>query len=1194
MVKTFLKNLQLGFSISLLILFFSSTASFISIKRLDENKDRLLNTSHSIKLFDAVLKDLQDAETAHRGYLLTGSKVFLAPYHQALQNLPKSLNHLDDIKYENTNQTANINKLKAKANERVNAFETLLEIKNEGGTITTEQLKHGKELMDDCNAVIDEIVSNEEIILKKTSTSLDFYSEYTSFFIVIATLISLFITIFLYRRVKKNYYKREELQGNLRAKEAEISKRLQIIEKIAGKISQGNYDISIDTKDGNDLGSVAESLNTMAVSLKESFDKINNKEWVQYGLASLNKGLLGEKTPAEISEEALSQLIHHSEGLNGALYLFDDSEELQLQSSYGLEKHMLKSYAVGEGMVGQVFVSKKTKHIENLTPESFNISFANGKLKISNLTLLPLLISDQSIGVIEIGFGEPLSEYKLEYLTESCRGIALAIEDAKNRSHIQKLLEETQTQTEELQSQHSELEGLNTELEAQAQKLQASEEELKVQQEELLQSNQELEERSRALEEKNQLIAERNLEIQHKAEQLALSTKYKSEFLANMSHELRTPLNSILLLSRLLAENEESNLNTDQVDSAKVIQSSGSSLLQLIDEILDLSKIEAGKMVLDIQKEDLLDIVQTIKSLFNPLAQEKNLNLLFHVEEGVNPTIETDRLRLEQILKNLISNALKFTSEGSVSLSVKQTQEDFLFIVKDTGIGISHDQQKIIFEAFRQADGSTKRRFGGTGLGLSISKEIAKLFGGHITLESETGKGSTFTLTVPKQYHYEPQHQNIDELLNEIAHEVVESQNLAETTTSSTAISIPKEIDDDRHNLKLGDKIILIVEDDINFAKTLLNYTRKQNYKGIVAVRGDIAAGLAEKHLPLAILLDIQLPIKDGWQVMDEIKSNPTTKHIPVHIMSSLQVKKESLKKGAIDFINKPVALEQINQIFNKIEEALARHPKKVLIIEENPKHASALSYFLNSSHIGTEIKSNISDSIYALMQNEADCVILDMGLPDKTGYEALDAMKKNPGLENLPIIVFTGKNLSQQEEARIKRYADSIVLKTAHSYKRILDEVGLFLHLVEENSIPANKKKINKLGSLQETLKDKKILIADDDVRNIFSLSKALEKYQVKVVSAIDGKDALEQLENNPDTTIVLMDMMMPEMDGYETIKRIRQIPEYKNLPIIAVTAKAMVGDREKCIKAGASDYISKPVDTDQLLSLLRVWLYE
>jgi len=405
-------------------------------------------------------------------------------------------------------------------------------------------------------------------------------------------------------------------------------------------------------------------------------------------------------------------------------------------------------------------------------------------------------------------------------------------------------------------------------------------------------------------------------------------------------------------------------------------------------------------------------------------------------------------------------------------------------------------------------------------------------------------------------------------------------------------IPIPADIPDDRDSIVAGDRFILIVEDDIEFAKILLKYTRQQNYKGIVVVRGDIAAEMVARYMPLAVLLDIQLPLKDGWQVMAEIKENPKTRHIPVHIMSSLQVKRESLLQGAIDFINKPMALEQMGDMFRKIEDALTRHPKKVLIVEENPKHAAALSLFLGSFDIASEIKSNVDDSIVALSSDTADCVILDMGVPDRVGYETLEAVKRNQGLENLPIIVFTGKNLSQVEEMKLKRYADSIIVKTANSYQRILDEVGLFLHLVEENNGPSTKSP-GRLGFLRDVLQGKKVLVADDDIRNIFSLTKALEKYQMTVVPATDGKDALKQLEDNPDVAVILMDMMMPEMDGYETIASIRQDQRYENMPIIAVTAKSMMGDREKCIAAGASDYISKPVDIDQLLSLLRVWMY-
>jgi len=711
-----------------------------------------------------------------------------------------------------------------------------------------------------------------------------------------------------------------------------------------------------------------------------------------------------------------------------------------------------------------------------------------------------------------------------------------------------------------------------------------------VQQEELLQSNQELEERTSLLEEKNQLIQERNLDIQQKAEQLEQSTKYKSEFLANMSHELRTPLNSILLLSKLMSENKD--LDTEYIEYAEVIQSSGQGLLGLIDEILDLSKIEAGKMKLEFADININEVTTDMKSLFNPLAKNKQLQLIIDVEEGLD-RINTDKMRMEQILKNLLSNAIKFTEQGKVSLIVKkqETGNSILFKVKDTGIGIPADKQGLIFEAFQQADGSTRRRFGGTGLGLSISRELAKLLGGEIELSSKEHAGSEFTLSLPVD-------RTTEILVNErFAPEEPEYEKPEVLVEERfTVTHIPMEIDDDRADIKTGDKSILIIEDDTSFAKILLDFTRKRGYKGIVAVRGDAGLELAHKYKPQAILLDIQLPVKDGWQVMEELKSNPETKPIPVHIMSSLEVKKESLLKGAVDFINKPVALEQMQEIFRKLEYALSKHPKKVLIVEENKQHAEALSYFLSNHNINTTVATNVGQSIGALSKKEVDCVILDMGVPDKNAYDTLEAIKRAEGLENLPIIIFTGKNLSKGEEIRIKQYADSIVVKTAHSYQRILDEAGLFLHLVEEKETEAKLKKpvSEKFGGLYEVLKNKTVLIADDDVRNIFSLTKALEQHKMKVLAATDGKEALQILQENPLVDIVLMDMMMPEMDGYESTREIRKIPAYKQLPVLAVTAKAMMGDREKCIAAGASDYISKPVDIDQLISLLRVWLYD
>ncbi|RYF91282.1 MAG: response regulator, partial [Chitinophagaceae bacterium] len=795
-------------------------------------------------------------------------------------------------------------------------------------------------------------------------------------------------------------------------------------------------------------------------------------------------------------------------------------------------------------------------------------------------------------GVIQLAARKDFSPVLHDFLKEAAFNVGTAIHSARDHQRLQDLLAETQAQSEELQAQHTELENINAELEAQAEKLQASDEELRVQQEELQQANQELEERSAMLEEKNELILERNLDIQAKSEALELSTRYKSEFLANMSHELRTPLNSILLLSRLLSENQAGNLNNDQVEYAEVIQTSGKGLLTLIDEILDLSKIESGKMELEYGPVNIQSFAKEINGLFMPIAKDKGLDFSVQLAPDAPSEIESDSMRLEQIIRNLVSNALKFTKQGSVSLSISRSNGNISFAVRDSGIGIPKEKHQTIFEAFQQADGSTRRQFGGTGLGLSISRELAKLLGGEIRLESEEGKGSVFTLIIPpdkssatvkKQINVSPTH----------FQPPAEDKPAAPKHQDTEYISanIPDAIPDDRNDIGSDDKVILIIEDDTAFARSLLDYTRQQHYKGIVAVRGDEGVELAKQFLPMGILLDVQLPIKSGWQVMEELKADKRTRPIPVHMMSSHQVKTKSLTRGAVDFINKPVAYEKLADVFKTIEDALSHHPKKVLIVEENPKHAQALAYFLDGFTIHSEIKNSVHDGIKALASENVDCVILDMGMPTQNSYDTLEQVKKTPGLENLPIIIFTGKNVSHVEEVKIKQYADSIVVKTAHSYQRILDEVSLFLHLVDEGKNTGSRFK--KLGELSEVLKGKTVLIADDDVRNIFSLTKSLEVYGMNIVSAMDGKEALQKLKENKHVDLVLMDMMMPEMDGYESTKRIREIPAYKKLPVIAVTAKAMTGDREKCISAGASDYITKPVDVDQLISLLRVWLY-
>lgn len=1177
--------------LSLLILFVTSLASYISIQNLIKSADLVSHSNKVMSSLDGVISTLKDAETGQRGYLLTGDKNFLEPYTGAEDHARDLLNIVSQETVDNAFQQKNTQALQDIVNNRLSIIAKTIKVKELGGTVSVAELLSGKVYMDDARNTIKKMQAEEQRLLTLRTQELNKISAYTPALILIAAALAILITFFFYRKVSSDFTVRMKLQKELQDKNIEIDNRIDVIRNIAGRISDGDYQIRLDEKEKDGLGSLAGSLNAMAESLQYSFSLLADKEWLQSGIASVNDKVVGEKSIEALAHDVLEEIVLRTKSTVAVFYLMGEDKNLHLEGSYALaEGERKRTLKVGEGICGQVVKSGNSILITDIPDGEMTISYASGSTKPKSVTAVPVLRNGVLVGVIELGSLTDFTPIHLEFLDNVSENIAIAIQVAQNRKRMQELLEETQAQAEELQAQHSELEGLNAELEAQSQKIQTSEEELRVQQEELLQSNQELEERTSLLEEKNQLIQERNLDIQQKAEQLELSTKYKSEFLANMSHELRTPLNSILLLSKLMSENKD--LDEEYIEYAEVIQSSGQGLLGLIDEILDLSKIEAGKMKLEYAPVMVSEVATDMRSLFNPIAKNKNLELVIDLEEGI-AQINTDKMRLEQILKNLLSNAIKFTAQGKVTLTVRKEEEQkrILFKVTDTGIGIPADKQGLVFEAFQQADGSTRRKFGGTGLGLSISRELAKLLGGEIELTSKENVGSEFSFALPLDHESEP----AEIVAPKISQSVYTERIIAPLPERFTVDHIPQDVEDDRHEIVAGDKIILIIEDDTSFAKILLGFTRKRGYKGIVAVRGDLGIELANLYHPIAILLDIQLPIKDGWQVMEELKSNPVTKPIPVHIMSSLEVKKESLLKGAVDFINKPVAIEHMQQIFQKLEYALSRHPKKVLIVEENKQHAEALSYFLSNYSINTEVAGNVTEGIDALQKKEVDCVILDMGIPDKSAYETLETIKKTEGLENLPIIIFTGKNLSKGEESRIKQYADSIVVKTAHSYQRILDEAGLFLHLVEEKATDSAKRPASeRLGGLYEVLNNKTVLIADDDVRNIFSLTKALEQHKMKVLAATDGKEALQVLKDNPLVDIVLMDMMMPEMDGYESTREIRKIHAYKHLPVLAVTAKAMMGDREKCIAAGASDYISKPVDIDQLISLLRVWLYD
>jgi signal transduction histidine kinase/CheY-like chemotaxis protein len=1215
-----LRSLQIGFGLSLLLLIITSVASFNSIRKLMESSRRVEHTDSLVHLLTQTVSTLKDAETGQRGFLLTNDTVFLRPYYGAQDRALGFIDRIQGMTVDDPVQQENAKELRDIVANRLNILQAVIDQKRTDNLYSLADLRKGLGYMDEVRLIVQRMQEEEQRLLTERIDQVRWYSMYTPVLIIVAAVLSILITLFFYRRLHVDYHERAALYSELQRKEADIARRIDIIGDIAGQVGEGNYQVRVPDDQKDSLGELSTALNKMAESLEYSFGLLSEQEWLQSGVVRVSDRMVGETDKEALVGNVLSFVAEYTRSPIGALYRLDGKTGmLTLEGRYGFagdkDRERLQ---VGEGLAGQVARDRKRVVLNDIRAEEWVIRLASGDIRPRTVVAFPLFYEKKIKGVIELGSLDGYSGRELEFLDRIGDSIGSAIHSIERRQRLQELLAETQAQAEELQSQHGELEHLNLELEAQAEKLQMNEEELRVQQEELMQTNQELEERSRTLEEKNQLILIRNLEIQKNAEELALTTKYKSEFMANMSHELRTPLNSILLLSRLLVENEKGNLSDEQTEYARVIRNSGQGLLQLIDEILDLSRIESGKVQLEHSMVSVAELTGEMQSLFVPIARDKNLGLNIRVEAGAPGQLETDKGRLGQILKNLLSNALKFTHKGSVDLVVRgsSSQPNFIeFVVKDSGIGIPAEKHQLIFEAFQQADGSTRRKYGGTGLGLSISRELSRLLGGDIRVESRPEEGAEFTVSVPQfRVASEEAGHSVGPAGSDdangmqgvsVAGDANGKQGMSVAGDSTglrvaasgpvyTLSEAPAEIPDDRGQIEPGDKLLLIVEDDPFFAHELLGFSRRKGYKGIVAVSGDAAIRLARQYLPMGILLDVQLPVKSGWEVMDELKKDPRTRSIPVHIMSSFEVKNESLLRGAVDFLPKSMALEHMDQAFEKIEYFLHRSARKVVIVEDNLRHAEALAYFLGTHDLRMEISSTIAQSEEMIRKEAVQGVILSRE-GGKEGRDTLEMVRKNPVFEHLPLIVFTEMNISRVEEARLRKYADSIVVKTAHSYQRVLDEASLFLHMVSRGpeTPGGNGNGMNPQGALREVLIGKSVLVADDDVRNIYSLTKALEQHKMRVVTAMDGCEALS-LAQAGGIDIVLMDMMMPEMDGFEAITRIRRNPRLRRLPIIAVTAKAMAGDRQRCIQAGASDYISKPVDIDQLLSLLRIWLHE
>jgi CheY-like chemotaxis protein/signal transduction histidine kinase/HAMP domain-containing protein len=1003
----------------------------------------------------------------------------------------------------------------------------------------------------------------------------------------------------------------KDLTENVNQLAANLTTQVRAIAEVATAVTKGDLTRSITVQAEGELGALKGNVNEMIRNLKDTTQKNTEQDWLKTNLAKFTRMLQGQRDLMTVTKLILSELAPVVSAQHGVFYMMDDSQEgaayLKLTSSYAYRerKGLNNQFRIGEGLVGQCAFEKDRILLREVPGDYIRINSGLGESPPQNIVVLPVLFEGKVKAVIELASFNQFKDIHLNLLDQLTETIAIVLNTIEANMRTEALLKQSQTLAEELQSQQEELRETNTRLERQAASLQASEELLKEQQDELRNANEELEKKARQLssqkaevEAKNQEIELAQLSLQERAEQLALTSKYKSEFLANMSHELRTPLNSLLILAEMLAENVDGNLSTKQQDFAQTIFASGSDLLSLINDILDMAKIESGTMAIEVSEVAFPDLRDYVERTFHPVAENKGLDCVVELARDPPHGIFTDSKRLQQVLRNLLSNAFKFTEHGRVGLRVGVARDGWAsdhpvlsradtvvaFAITDTGIGIPADKLKVIFEPFQQADMGTARKYGGTGLGLSISREIARLLGGEIRVQSQPGQGSTFTLYLPHAYlspSVRPQG---------VAYGAgVESPRLAEVPALSHA---EPEVGGDRDAIQPGDKVVLIVEHDPKFAAILLDAAHGKGFKGLITSSGETAVELARKVRPAAITLDLMLPDVNGMVVLDRLKHDPRTRHIPVHIISVDETGEHGLRLGAFAMLKKPVTKKGLEEAFTSIQKFLERRSRNLLVVEDNEFERGQIVNLIGNGDVQTTAVATAAEALAALQAQPFDCLVVDLRLPDMNGIDLIEKIQKELSLPNLPVVVYTGKDLTAAEQDRLREMAEAVILKDARSLDRLLDETTLFLHRVEAN-LPSPARQLLKHGQQTDPLlAHKKVLIVDDDLRNIFALTSILERWQMDVFRAENGREGLELLRQTPDVAVVLMDIMMPEMDGYETIRAIRQQEEFRALPIIALTAKAMKGDREKCLEAGASDYVAKPVKSEQLISLLRVWL--
>jgi CheY-like chemotaxis protein/signal transduction histidine kinase/HAMP domain-containing protein len=972
----------------------------------------------------------------------------------------------------------------------------------------------------------------------------------------------------------------KDLTGNVNLLAANLTTQVRAIAEVATAVTKGDLTRSIQVDARGEVAELKDNINTMIDNLRLTTDRNTEQDWLKTNLAKFTNMLQGQRDLTTVGQLLLSELTTLVNAQLGVIYQVtsDDMPSLQLLSAYaddGLNGHP-ERLSIGQGLVGQCAADKRRMLISEMPTHAVPIGSALFKAVPRNIVVLPVLFENQVKAVIELASLSEFTALQMMFLEQLTTSIGIVLNSIEATMQTEGLLKQSQQLAGELQAQQRELQQTNDQLEQKAQQLA---------------------ERNVEVERKNQEIEQARRALEEKATELALTSKYKSEFLANMSHELRTPLNSILILGQQLTDNPDGNLSPRQVEFARTIHGAGTDLLNLISDILDLSKIESGTVTVDAEEIAFANLLDMVARPFRHEAETRQLAFEVNFDANLGRSITTDSKRLQQVLKNLLSNAFKFTSQGGVRLTVssvqggwspehpvlKQAPAVVAFEVSDTGIGIPSEKQKVIFEAFMQADASTSRKYGGTGLGLAISRELSNLLGGEIHLRSSPNVGSTFTLYLPLKY---------------VGPTLAPRPMATPSAQPMPGIHVVPErpieqIPDDRLEIQPGDSILLIVEDDPHYARIMVDLAREKGFRVLVAMRGIDALDLAKQYQPTAVSLDVFLPDMLGWTVLSQLKQNPLTRHIPVQIITLDEDRQHGLARGAFSFVTKPTSPEGVEAALARIKEYAKPRRKRLLVVEDDRAEQMSIAELLGHDDIEIVPAGTGSEALSVLRQDPCDCVVLDLRLPDMSGFQVLEELRADANLSDVPVVVFTGRELSAEEDAQLHTMARSIVVKGVESPERLLDETALFLHRIVTD-LPAEKQRmLERLNSSDEDLVGRTVLLVDDDARNIFALSSVLERRGMHVLTATTGREAIALAESTPDLAIVLMDIMMPEMDGYQTIQVIRQKQDFRRLPIIALTAKAMKGDREKCLEAGASDYLAKPVNTEQLLSALRMWLH-